>query len=76
MSKMLEMIRREDWGNLNALNHQQTISINKLKKLMQSMNMSLEPSESKEVRYLKREIKNLHRHIRRMRNKNQMSDDE
>ena len=52
----------------HALDHQQTISINKLKKLMQSMNMNLEPSEEKEVRYLKREIKNLHRHIRRLKN--------
>lgn len=54
-----------------ALDHQKTISINKLKKLMQSMNMNLEPSEEKEVRYLKREIKNLHRHIRKIRKGNQ-----
>ena len=55
----------------HALDHQQTISINKLKKLMQSMNMNLEPSEEKEVRYLKREIKNLYRHIRKIRKGNQ-----
>lgn len=42
-----------------ALKHQKTISIPKLRKIMQAMNITLEPSESKEVRYLKNEIKNL-----------------
>lgn len=42
-----------------ALDNQKTIIISKLKLLMQSMNMSLEPSESKEIRYLKNEIKKL-----------------
>ena len=51
----------------HALDHQQTISINKLKKLMQSMNMNLEPSRDREVEYLKREIKNLHRHIKKIK---------
>ena len=51
----------------NALDHQQTISINKLKKLMQDMNISLEPSRDREVEYLKREIKNLHRHIKKIK---------
>ena len=49
-----------------ALDHQKTISINKLKKLMQSMNMNLETSRDREVEYLKREIKNLHRHIKKI----------
>ena len=49
----------------HALDHQHTISINKLKNLMESMNMSLEPSRDREVEYLKREIKNLHRHIKK-----------
>ena len=51
----------------HALDHQQTISINKLKKLMQSMNMNLETSRDREVEYLKREIKNLHRHIKKIK---------
>lgn len=42
-----------------ALKHQQTISIPKLSKLMQSMNMSLESTENKEIRYLKNEIRKL-----------------
>ena len=51
----------------HALDHQKTISINKLKKLMQSMNMNLESSRDREVEYLKREIKNLHRHIKKIK---------
>ena len=51
----------------HALDHQKTISINKLKNLMQDMNISLEPSRDREVEYLKREIKNLHRHIKKIK---------
>lgn len=50
-----------------ALNNQKTIAIPKLKRIMQSMNISLEPSESKEVRYLKNEIKNLRKQLKRRR---------
>ena len=42
-----------------ALKHQKTISIPKLNALLQSMNISLKPSESVEVKYLKSEIKKL-----------------
>ena len=49
----------------HALKHQKTIQISKLKRLMQSMNISLEPSESKEVRYLKNEIKKLKKELKR-----------
>lgn len=48
-----------------ALNNQKTIAIPKLKRIMQSMNISLEPSESKEVRYLKNEIKNLRKQLKK-----------
>jgi len=51
----------------HALKNQQTISINKLKNLMQALNMSLEPSKDKEVRYLKGEIKSLRKHIRKLK---------
>mgnify|MGYP007024765880 CR=1 FL=1 len=51
----------------HALDNQKTISIPKLKRLMQSMNISLEPSKDKEVKYLKGEIRNLHKQIRRLR---------
>ena len=51
----------------HALDHQKTISINKLKNLMQDMNISLDPSRDREVEYLKREIKNLHRHIKKIK---------
>ncbi|GGB63796.1 hypothetical protein GCM10011409_46080 [Lentibacillus populi] len=42
-----------------CLKENKTITIRKLKKLLTDLNMSLESSESKEVRYLKREIRNL-----------------
>ncbi|MBT2215860.1 hypothetical protein KK120_08860 [Virgibacillus dakarensis] len=42
-----------------CLKENKTITIRKLKKLLTDLNMSLEPSETKEVRYLKREIRNL-----------------
>lgn len=46
----------------HALDNQKTISIPKLKKLMQSMNMSLKKStRDTEVEYLKGEIKKLRR---------------
>ncbi len=47
-----------------ALDNQQTISISRLKRLMQIMNMSLEPSESAEVRYLKNEIRKLNKKLK------------
>ena len=43
----------------HALDHQQTISILKLKRLMQIMNMGLEPSNDVEIQYLKNEIRKL-----------------
>lgn len=43
----------------HALKHQHTISISKLSKLMQAMNISLESTESKEISYLKNEIRKL-----------------
>lgn len=51
----------------HALNHQQTISVAKLRRLMQVMNMSLEPSTDKEVKYLKGEIKKLNKKLREKR---------
>jgi len=42
-----------------ALKNQKTITIPKLRKLMQVMRISLEPSESVEIRYLKGEIRKL-----------------
>lgn len=51
----------------HALEHQQTISIAKLKRLMQIMNMSLDPSESAEVKYLKGEIQKLNKKLKRMK---------
>ena len=48
----------------HALKHQKTISIPKLNTLLQSMNISLKPSESVEVKYLKNEIKKLNKRKR------------
>ena len=50
-----------------ALNNQKTISIPKLKRLLQTLNISLESSKDKEIKYLKGEIRNLHKQIRRLR---------
>ena len=47
-----------------ALDNQKTITINKLKKLMQAMNMTLESSKDREVAYLKGEIRRLNRRLR------------
>jgi transposase-like protein len=49
-----------------ALDHQSTISIPKLKKLLQALSIGLESTESKEVKYLKNEVKKLHKHIRKL----------
>lgn len=49
-----------------ALATQHTISIPKLKQLMNDLNITLESTESKEVKYLKNEVKNLHKHIRKL----------
>ncbi len=51
----------------HALNHQQTISIHKLRKLMQNLNMSVDSSRGKEVEYLKNEIKKLKKENRNER---------
>lgn len=48
-----------------ALKHQKTISIPKLNKLLQSMNISFKPSESVEVKYLKSEIKKLRKQLKK-----------
>ena len=48
-----------------ALKHQKTISIPKLNTLLQSMNISLTPSESVEVKYLKNEIKKLRKQLKK-----------
>lgn len=49
-----------------ALAEQQTISIPKLKQLMNDLNLTLEPTDSKEVKFLKNEVKKLNRHIRKL----------
>lgn len=49
-----------------ALNNQKSIQIKKLKEIMQVMNISLESSKDKEIQYLKGEIKNLRKRIRRL----------
>lgn len=56
-----------------ALDHQDRISISKLKKLMEDMNITLESSEGKELDYLKSEIKKMKYAIyenKRLRNEN------
>ncbi len=50
-----------------ALDNQQTISISKLKNLMTALNITLEPSESKEVSYLKGEIEKLSRKYKNLK---------
>lgn len=54
----------------DALTHQSTISIPKLKKLMSALNITLESSESKEVKYLRNEVKKLHKHIQKLQKEN------
>lgn len=49
----------------HALDHQQTISIPKLRKLMQSMNIGLEPRTNVEIEYLKSEIKKLNKRLKK-----------
>ena len=48
----------------HALKHQKTISISKLNKLLQSLNISLKPSTDTEVMYLKNEIKKLRKQLK------------
>ncbi|GIN74011.1 hypothetical protein J14TS2_44860 [Bacillus sp. J14TS2] len=48
----------------HALENQQTISISKLKNLMTALNITLEPSRDKEVRYLKNEIRKLNKKLK------------
>lgn len=50
----------------DVLDNQTTIRVSKLKNLMSDLNMTLESSESKEVNYLKNEVKKLHKHIRKL----------
>ncbi|WP_419962166.1 hypothetical protein [Psychrobacillus sp. BM2] len=50
----------------HAIDHQSTISIPKLKKLLQALNIGLESTESNEVKYLKNEVKNLHKQLRKL----------
>lgn len=52
-----------------ALENQSTIRVSKLTHLMQSMNMSLEPSESKEVIFLKRKVSKLVKENKKLRRK-------
>jgi polyhydroxyalkanoate synthesis regulator phasin len=54
----------------HALDNQTTISISKLKNLMSDLNMTLESSDSKEVNYLKNEIKKLRKHIGKLQKEN------
>lgn len=54
----------------HALDHQQTISIKRLRKLMQSMNMSLQPTKDVEVAYFKGEVKRLNERLRKEKRKN------
>ena len=54
----------------DILDHQSTISIPKLKGLMSALNITLESTESKEVKYLKNEVKKLHKHIRKLQKEN------
>src|SRR5690625_143652 len=52
----------------HALRNQKTISINKLKKILNSMNVSLKESpDTVEIKYLKNEIKKLVRENRRLK---------
>jgi len=48
----------------HALKHQKTISISKLNKLLQSLNISLKPSKDAEIKYLKKEIKKLRKQLK------------
>lgn len=52
-----------------ALDHQQTISIKKLRKLMQVMNMSLQPTKDAEVAHFKGEVKRLNERLRKEKRK-------
>ncbi|GIN71274.1 hypothetical protein J14TS2_17490 [Bacillus sp. J14TS2] len=51
----------------HALENQQSISIPKLKNIMTALNITLEPSENKEVAYLKGEIEQLARKYRNLK---------
>jgi len=50
-----------------CLRENKTITVPKLEKLMQALNMSLESTHDKEVNYLKAEIKKLNKKIKRQR---------
>ena len=54
----------------HALDHQQTISIKRLCKLMQIMNMSLQPTKDIEVEYLKGELKRTNERLKKEKRKN------
>lgn len=51
----------------HAFDHQSTISISKLKRLMNDLNMT--PVDLKEMKFLKIEVKRLHKHIRKLHKK-------
>lgn len=55
----------------DVLNNQVTIRVSKLKDLLNDLNFTLEPSESKEVMYLKNEVKKLHKVIRKLQKEEQ-----
>ena len=51
----------------NVLNNQKTVEVSKLKELMQSLNLSLEPSEDKEVKFLRGEVRKLNQDVRKIK---------
>ena len=51
----------------NVLNKQKTVEVSKLKELMQSLNLSLEPSKDKEVKFLRGEVRKLNQDVRKIK---------
>jgi len=51
----------------NVLNNQKTVEVSKLKELMQSLNLSLEPSKDKEVKFLRDEVRKLNQDVRKIK---------
>lgn len=52
-----------------ALKHQKTINVSKLKLILQAMNVGLDDAKSREVTFLKREIKNRGKRIKQLEKK-------
>ena len=52
-----------------ALKHQKTINVSKLKLILQAMNVGLDDKESREVMFLKCEIRNRGKRIKRLEKK-------